>query len=71
MSYKIERENDALLAHDPVGAYAALLDVVEAAKRSQVAQQAIVGAHGVDEAHEYFAAKNALTAALAQWEKTK
>lgn len=52
-----------------VNALPALLDIVEAAQRSQVAQQAIVGAHGVDEAHEYFAAKNALTAALAQWEK--
>ena len=62
-------EHDAALIVAAVNALPALLDVVEAAKRSQVAQQAIVGAHGVDEAHEYFAAKNALTAALAQWEK--
>ena len=34
MSYKIERENDALLAHDLEGAYAALLDVRDAAVQS-------------------------------------
>ena len=62
-------EHDAALIVAAVNALPALLDVVEAAKRSQVAQQAIVGAHGVDEAHEYLAAKNALTAALAQGEK--
>ena len=62
-------ESNFALIVAAVNALPALLDIVEAAQRSQVAQQAIVGAHGVDEAHEYFAAKNALTAALAQWEK--
>jgi len=53
-----------------VNALPALLDIVEAAQQWQVAWDAIDGPHGINDARRYSEAKNALTAALAKWEKT-